>query len=525
MGGHAAGGAFWSIVQAFAAKFAGILAQFAALYVLDKSSLGVVYQAWAITAFTIFFQRFGMTEVLVQRQRRFSEFFVAGFGISIASAVIAVFLSCLVAIILGCQRGNWLLSWLIMVYASSCLIDAFITCSQAKMRIDLRFRDQSMIQLRSSFITAALTIIFLLIGMGPMSIMLPRPLSKVYELIAFYRAEPVPIKINFQWGQWRPLIRDGLPLSLSLLCSSAIYNGDNLSVGMFCGEAALGIYAVGFNLSTQTLQLLVGNITPTFFSVLSKLSAEPARQAEAFLRATEVMALIVIPVCILQAAVAAPLLHMFFRHKWDAAIPVLQVLSLGMSFTAIWMGIPALLQAQGRFKLLLQWQGIVAIIFFVSVMTAAILGNVLWVATVVCAFYTFCTPIGAYIAMRPGNISLRRTVVIYIWPILGSLIACAIPLVVIDLGGLLATKMPMPLVGGTIARLLLKLPEWPLHFAQLCAISVAALSIYAILTAVLRKESARTIGYYLEPLLARLRTTRANSILSRFGSLVTFQRA
>src|SRR5207302_4994338 len=84
--------------------------------------------------------------------------------------------------------------------------------------------------------------------------------------------------------------------------------------------------------------------------------------------------------CLLQAAVAAPMIQTLFRpandpNKFVAAVPVLQVISVAMALQLFNMPAQSLIQAQGRFGTLLKLAFLCAIVFFALVLGAAATGR------------------------------------------------------------------------------------------------------------------------------------------------------
>jgi O-antigen/teichoic acid export membrane protein len=182
-------------------------------------------------------------------------------------------------------------------------------------------------------------------------------------------------------------------------------------------------------------------------------------------------------VCLLQAAVAAPMIQTLFRPKddpmkWVPAVPVLQIISLGMALQIFNMPAQSLIQAQGRFGTLLKFAIFCPILFFALIWTASMCGvggageiRVAWlgrlldaafrqhvnVASVVaCAVVIYCLitgPLCLWIAIRPLGGTWREIWPIYFWPVLTSSVA-------IFVGMLAGTPLPHNLTGNW-AKLLL----------------------------------------------------------------------
>jgi O-antigen/teichoic acid export membrane protein len=91
------------------------------------------------------------------------------------------------------------------------------------------------------------------------------------------------------------------------------------------------------------------NLATVLFPALSHLQDNPAHQVGTFLRATRIIALLSMPICLLQAVLADPLVRFLFPEKWYAAIVLLEILSVAMVFRSLSFIAGSLLQARGRF--------------------------------------------------------------------------------------------------------------------------------------------------------------------------------
>jgi PST family polysaccharide transporter len=125
------------------------------------------------------------------------------------------------------------------------------------------------------------------------------------------------------------------------------------------------------------------------------------------------MALVSVPCGLLQAALSAPGIHILFAAKWYPAIPVLQALSIGMTFMMIGAPAGTLLQAQGRFKTLFYIATGSAVGFVALVWAATSLGGALAMGLAVAVFYALYGAAGFYATVRPAGGSWRDVLQIY----------------------------------------------------------------------------------------------------------------
>lgn len=203
---------------------------------------------------------------------------------------------------------------------------------------------------------------------------------------------------------------------LTRLAITIVSQVDYIVLGMLYTADVVGVYFFAFWYAAQGVRLVGSAIGSTLFSAFSKLRDEPSRQVDVALRAARTVALVCVPVSLLQALTARPVFHFLFDHRWDDAIPLVQLLSLGFASDAVtWAG-GALLQAQRRLTLLVQMSLAFMVLFITIVTIGAVEGQALGVAIAVAGYYFFLAPIAFYVTVRPSGVTWWRSVSVYLRP-------------------------------------------------------------------------------------------------------------
>jgi len=238
---------------------------------------------------------------------------------------------------------------------------------------------------------------------------------------------PLEPRINFQ--RWRYLIGDSLLMLTARVFLVTLLIGDYISLGIFHSKPIVGIYYFAYNLSLQTIVLFAVNLEGVLFPTLSKLTDDLPRQRQGFVNAARVLAIVAIPICFLQAALSAPLIHAIFPAKWLPAIPVLTVLCIGMAFRSVGFPSFSLMQAQGRFKALSLLLAAGVILFLIMTLTTSALTSdaraAVAVAIVVSLYFALEGPISMYVGVRHAGGGWREVWGVYFVPVILSGIACA----------------------------------------------------------------------------------------------------
>jgi PST family polysaccharide transporter len=240
-------------------------------------------------------------------------------------------------------------------------------------------------------------------------------------------------------GMWKHLIGDSGVLLIASIFLYITAQGDYIILGRMYPDQKeiVGQYFWAFNMSTQALQLLGINIASILLPSLAMIQDEHSRQRQGFVRAMRMLVLIAVPACLLQAALARPLVHLVLRPEWYGAVPIIQILSAGWAIFAVKYSSDSFLKAQGRFVAFLRLAALSAILFVVCVYIGARLNQGPGAAMGVAAYSAVIGPLSIYVALRPLGGSLRETVGVFAAPLLGGIIA---------FGGVAAAASVLPFV-------------------------------------------------------------------------------
>jgi PST family polysaccharide transporter len=190
---------------------------------------------------------------------------------------------------------------------------------------------------------------------------------------------------------------------------------------------------------------------------LSKFSHQPERQRDLAMEASEILAYLIMPVGWMIAALAPALFPLVFGHKWDAAIPLTQILSIALAFDAIAWVAGALLNTRGEFKRAFQTAFLLAPIFFVAVATGALADSAYGAAWGVMVYYIINGPVYYYVTFRRLGISVGKILSVCFVPAILCAISIGIPSLLIPHAGLppLVTAAAIGVLGGATYLLVL----------------------------------------------------------------------
>jgi PST family polysaccharide transporter len=443
-------GFFWLTAQTFGSKLVNMAGQVILAWILKPDAFGLIGLAYTVTAFAGLIQQAGLREILIHRQAKFARWANPAFWMSLTLGCVG----CLAMLALApvawwmYEEGPLLESQLlplILVLAATAPFSALDTVPDARLTSEMRFGYLAGVKCFTAIGQMALSIAFALMGFGALSFVLPVPIITAARLALLWgplwrsrETSAIRIRPQLQIRRWKYLFGDGLTLLLANFFVMLTWQGDYIILGTMHDMKTVGIYFFAFNLSIQTMQVFTSNLTGVLFPALSRLQDDPVHQTRAFLQAAAMLAVVGVPLCLLQAALAGPAVSIAFNSWWQPAIRVLQLLSIGMAIRIVSSPGGSLIQAQGRFKTYLLVNIVNATVFLALVWAGARLGErtpswLMWiakdlhaaalVAAAVALYFALIGPIFMYIAVRPGGGTARDVWHVYAGPCAAAFLA------------------------------------------------------------------------------------------------------
>lgn len=391
---------------------------------LSREDFGVVGIALAIAAFPGVLQSSGLAGVLIRRQRCFAIWCEPAASLSVLLALVAGVLIGVLGPLAAAWLGSPELRGIMWVIAGTTVASSLGVVPLTKLQIDLRFRTAAKISLCSVAAANVVSILMAVAGFGPYACVAPLTLSALLSAQWAWRASGLCWPARIRARRWRFLLGDSMTVVATNLVWQVPGQGDRLLLSGTVGTAATGVYFFGYNMSMQVVQLMAGNLSTVLAPTLGKLAFDPQRQARAFLRACRTVALVGVPIAGATCVCAAPALRLVFGHKWDAAIPVVQLLSLGMMSYVVSSAGNALFTAQGRFRAFMIFAVCSTIVFLAMVGAGAWIGGVPGVAAAVSVHLWVASIAGMWLGLRPAGCTLREVLGVYAGAVLGTVCAC-----------------------------------------------------------------------------------------------------
>lgn len=417
--------------QTAVGKVVSLVGQLVLAALLAPEHFGLIALAFSLMAFVGMVEKLGVREVLIRSQSAIDRWLSSAIWFSGA-------LGLLFGLLLFCAAPLAAAFWqapgltpLVMVLAAGVPFKALIPALEARLEVDLRFKEVTLIALVSQISQMALAVVLAFFGFGALAFAIPHTAEAIGRASALWMVVRPRLKHRPQLARWWVFSKLGGWYLVARMSEAGILQIDYIILGMVTTTSAVGFYFFAFNQSTQVVQLFVMNLRRVLMPGLSALAGQPERQVQILLRATRLLGVVVIPFGFLQAAAAGPFLRLLFADRWAESIPLVQILSIGATTGIIGGPAVSLMLAQGRERVYASWR--VVGFFWVTVMVAAaaLIGGrhgeaPLAVALAVLVFRVTFNPLVCWIACRPGRIGIGPILKPFLIPVAGSAIACGV---------------------------------------------------------------------------------------------------
>ncbi|GGW29287.1 oligosaccharide flippase family protein [Streptomyces griseoloalbus] len=274
----------------------------------------------------------------------------------------------------------------------------------------------------------AVTLLLAFEGWGAMSFAWGAVVGNLVTLIGCWLAAPGTLRYGWDPEQARALLRFGLPLAGASMLALAVVNVDTMVLGATLGHVSLGFYVLAFNMSGWPVRIISEAARRVSFAGFSRLADSPRALAQGFGRALGVLITGTVPLCVLLAGFAEPVVRLVYGSQWAPAAAALPwLMALGLIRIGSELAYDCLV-AVGQRRSLFLVQGLWLVALIPVLLVAARLNGIVGVSQGhVLVAGGLVVPV-FLIALRRGGIGLGLIARACVWPFLGGAVMAAIVL-------------------------------------------------------------------------------------------------
>jgi O-antigen/teichoic acid export membrane protein len=297
---------------------------------------------------------------------------------------------------------------LFMAFGFAFVLEGIATTQGALLMREMAFRSLEIRIMAATVCGAAVGIGVALAGGGPWAIVLQSLASTAVGVILLWRFSSWRPRASFSRVSLRNLGKFGGNVFGARLLLLGRGNVDNVLVGRFLGPAALGAYALAYNIMLIPLNRLGTPVQEVFYPAFAKLR-NLDRIASAWFRANRLVAAVAAPALLGLMVLAPDFIHVVLGARWRRAVPVLQILTYIGLLQALQLLNISVLQAANKTGVLLRYWVLVSI----ASVTAFVIGlhwGIVGVAAAYAVSSTVMEPYYAFVTVAAVGGSLSAFV-------------------------------------------------------------------------------------------------------------------
>jgi O-antigen/teichoic acid export membrane protein len=295
---------------------------------LSPSDFGLAAMALVFIGITGIFTDLSLGSALVQREviteEDRSTAFWTTLGVGTLITLIGIGLSPFIADFFSTPKATPLIA----ATCSMVFLASLGLTQTALLTREMKFRSLELRNFIGALVGAALAIPIALAGFGAWAIISQAIGSTAVSSILVWRISPWRPRFIYSIQSLRKLGSFGVKTMFSQFLGLLSLYADNLLVGRYLGSLQLGVYSVAYNVMFVPVMRVAQPVQDVVFAGFAKLQNEPERLREAWMRGTVLVSSLNAAAFLGMFVVAPDFVPVVLGGKWNAAIPVLQFLSL-----------------------------------------------------------------------------------------------------------------------------------------------------------------------------------------------------
>lgn len=348
--GQAVRGTLWSTIPIAIGKMASLATTLMLGFFLEPSEFGLAWFVISAAGLATGLHVLAASDVLMSMPKSFAAYAGPIQRLALAAAAAEV----LVVAALALAVQYWLpdragATVLMLFVALRPVIDAMTIVPLARLRLDLAYRKVSIIDGATALIGPSGAVILALAGFGPAAIVLPPMVLTAARASLYWKAS------GFQMKTWatrrtRALVRRFLFATFGSYLNGAFVLLETAVLGALSTERTAGLFAFALGIANQANVVISFHVAGALHPIFSHLRDSRERQVDGLLRSSALLATLLVPLLLVQAAIAGPAARQVWGHKWEDAIPAFMAISVSQCFIVAQWPSSLALKAQGRFR-------------------------------------------------------------------------------------------------------------------------------------------------------------------------------
>lgn len=348
--------------------------------ILTPGEVGIVA---AVNIFLVFFQLladFGLGPAMIQnkdlKKDEVNSIFAFSLYIAFGLAILFFFLGYPMSLFYG---SDVFIS-VSRILAIAVFFYGILVVPQSLLLRDKNFKMINLTTVAGALTSGVVSITLALLGFSYYAMIIGNATKAFMLFIVFYLNTETKLTLKFNWAPLKKIYAFSRNQFLFNFINYFSRNLDNLLIGRYFSSSALAFYDQAYKVSLYPNQTLTSVVTSVIHPILSDYEDEKDRIMRVYLRISNLLATLGLPLSIFLFFAAEEVILVLFGMQWEGSIMTFQILALSVWLQMILSSTGGIFQSGNRTDLLLL-SGVLSTIFNVTgIVTGVIFGQIETVA-------------------------------------------------------------------------------------------------------------------------------------------------
>jgi O-antigen/teichoic acid export membrane protein len=333
----------------------------------DYGLMAVIYMTFELV--TVFTHRGGVAAKIIQADEcEVKELAKTAYWLQWIVCISLFFLQCGASFFIAWFYDNQKLIPLLSVTALVYLLLPLCAIHLALIERENRLKIIAICNVAQSTISNTIVVVFCFLGIGVWSIVWAIIIAEfAWIFIAWKNCDWQPPNY-FQLKEWPKIVNYSKNIVGIELLNKLRLNLDYLIIGRFLGMEQLGFYFFAFNAGSGITMNIVTNFMSALFPYLCAARESTQKLKQDYYKSLKTLALIVIPIVVLQSALSPWYVPIIFGEKWISAIPILILICLSVIPYTFKQASTWLLNAMDQTQVTLYFDVIFTVVFGIVIL-------------------------------------------------------------------------------------------------------------------------------------------------------------
>ncbi len=345
--------------------------------VLSQADFGVVGVLLVFQAFAILFVDSGFGAALLQRKEPTEEDYSTVFWFNlVVSLIVYAILFFAAPLIAHIFHDNLQLIPLSRVMFLTFVLNglAIVQTNRLMKRMDVKM--VAVANVLALTVSGFVGIILALTGFGPWALVWQSVVLAAVKSVWLWITGDWAPRNGFHFNSLKKIWRVGLSVFSSSALNTLCLNIYSFIIGIYYNFSSLGVYTQADKWSKMGSASISQILTSSFVPLLAKFQDDPDTFHRYVKKINRFTAFILFPAMFGIATVGLPLFHTLFGTKWDAAVPLFQILTIRGIFIVLISLYSNYLLALGYAKRIFTIEVIKDIMILVAIFATVSFGNI-----------------------------------------------------------------------------------------------------------------------------------------------------